>query len=74
MNLSSMNSERRLRLSEKYMDGPGSAMPDCMVAANLAQHMERVLTEEGRADCAAQFQGYDWKTGEDAFMDGYNSG
>ncbi|ETX27062.1 arsenate reductase (azurin) large subunit [Roseivivax isoporae] len=74
MNLTSMNGERRLRLTEKYMDGPGQALPDCLIAARLAQAMERVLTEEGRPDYAARFQGYDWQTEEDAFMDGYNSG
>ena len=74
MNLTSMNGERRLRLTEKYMDGPGQAMPDCLIAARLANHLERVLTEEGRADYAAQFKGYDWQTEEDAFMDGYNKG
>ena len=74
MNLTSMNGERRLRLVEKYMDAPGSAQPDCIIAARLANHMERVLREEGRADYADQFKGFDWKTEEDAFMDGYNSG
>jgi arsenite oxidase large subunit len=74
MNLTSMNGERRLRLTEKYMDGPGQALPDCLIAARLAQHMQRVLSEEGRAEYAAQFTGYDWQTEEDAFMDGYNSG
>ncbi len=74
MNLTSMNGERRLRLVEKYMDGPGQAMPDCLIAARLANHLERVLTEEGRAEYAAQFVGYDWRTEEDAFMDGYHSG
>ncbi|MEO1177297.1 MAG: arsenate reductase (azurin) large subunit [Pseudomonadota bacterium] len=74
MNLTSMNGERRMRLVEKYMDGPGSAKPDCLIAAGLAQHLERVLKAAGKADYAAQFQGYDWKTEEDAFMDGYNKG
>ncbi|MDF0602897.1 arsenate reductase (azurin) large subunit [Psychromarinibacter sp. C21-152] len=74
MNLTSMNGERRLRLVEKYMDGPGQAMPDCLIAARLANHLERVLTEDGRTAYAAQFTGYDWETEEDAFMDGYNSG
>lgn len=32
MNLTSMNGERRMRLVEKYMDGPGSAKPDCLIA------------------------------------------
>ncbi len=74
MNLTSMNGERRLRLVEKYMDAPGSAQPDCIIAARLANHLERVLREEGRAEYADQFNGFDWKTEEDAFMDGYNSG
>ena len=74
MNLTSMNGERRLRLVEKYMDAPGSAQPDCIIAARLANHLERVLREDGRAEYADQFKGYDWKTEEDAFMDGYNSG
>jgi arsenite oxidase large subunit len=74
MNLTSMNGERRLRLVEKYMDGPGSAKPDCLIAAGIAQNLERVLRADGRNDYADQFKGYDWKTEEDAFMDGYNKG
>ena len=73
MNLTSMNGERRMRLVEKYMDGPGSAKPDCMIAAGLAQALERVLREGGRADYADQFKGYDWASEEDAFMDGYHA-
>ena len=72
MNLTSMNGERRMRLVEKYMDAPGNARPDCLIAAGIAQNMERVLAEMGMADYAAQFQGYDWETEEDAFMDGYH--
>ena len=74
MNLTSMNGERRLRLSEKYMDPFGNSKPDCLIAASIAQNMERVLNAMGKADYAAQFKGYDWKTEEDAFMDGYNKG
>ena len=73
MNLTSMNGERRMRLVEKYMDGPGSSKPDCLIAAGMAQHLEHVLREEGRNEYADQFKGYDWKTEEDAFMDGYNT-
>ncbi len=73
MNLTSMNGERRMRLVEKYMDGPGSAKPDCLIAASLAQHLERVLREEGRGAYADQFKGYDWTSEEDAFMDGYHA-
>jgi arsenite oxidase large subunit len=56
------------------MDGPGNAKPDCLIAAGLAQNLERVLREGGREAYADQFKGYDWKTEEDAFMDGYHSG
>ena len=41
-NLTSMNGERRMRLTEKYMDPPGQAMPDCLIAARIAnQHGAR---------------------------------
>ncbi|TYO83953.1 arsenite oxidase large subunit [Oceanicella actignis] len=73
MNLTSMNGERRLRLSEKYMDPYGNSRPDCLIAAGIAQHMERVLREMGHDAYADQFKGFDWKTEEDAFMDGYHS-
>jgi arsenite oxidase large subunit len=71
MNLTSMNGERRMRLTERYMDPPGNAMPDCLIAARLANNMERVLREQGKAGYADQFKGFDWKTEEDAFLDGY---
>jgi len=72
MNLTSMNGERRMRLTERYMDPPGGAMPDCLIAARIANHMERVFREQGKNDVAAHFSGFDWKTEEDAFMDGYH--
>jgi anaerobic selenocysteine-containing dehydrogenase len=71
-NLTSMNGERRMRLTERYMDPPGQAMPDCLIAARIANNMERVLREQGKAQYADQFKGFDWKTEEDAFMDGYH--
>lgn len=71
MNLTSMNGERRMRLTERYMDPPGNAMPDCLIAARLANNMERVLREQGKATYADQFKGFDWKTEEDSFKDGY---
>lgn len=74
MNLTSMNGERRLRLSEKYMDPFGNSKPDCLIAAGIAQHMERVLREMGEDAYADQFKGYDWQTEEDAFMDGFHQG
>jgi arsenite oxidase large subunit len=74
MNLTSMNGERRMRLSERYMDPYGNSKPDCLIAAGIAQNMERALREMGNDAYADQFKGYDWKTEEDAFMDGYNKG
>ena len=72
MNLTSMNGERRMRLTERYMDPPGRSMPDCLIAARIANHMERVFREQGKAEIADRFKGFDWKTEEDAFMDGYH--
>ena len=71
-NLTSMNGERRMRLTEKYMDPPGQAMPDSLIAARIANHMERILREQGKGEYADKFKGFDWKTEEDAFMDGYH--
>jgi len=72
MNLTSMNGERRLRLSEKYMDAPGEAIPDCLIAARLANALEASFRSVGNDAWANKFKGFDWKTEEDAFMDGYN--
>jgi arsenite oxidase large subunit len=71
MNLTSMNGERRMRITERYMDPPGQAMPDCLIAARIANNLERVFREMGKVDIADKFKGFDWKTEEDAFMDGY---
>lgn len=71
-NLTSMNGERRMRLTERYMDPPGQALPDCLIAARIANNLQRVFTTMGKADVAAKFDGFDWKTEEDAFMDGYH--
>jgi arsenite oxidase large subunit len=72
MNLTSMNGERRMRITERYMDPPGQALPDCLIAARIANHMERVFREMGDGALADKFKGFDWKTEEDAFMDGYH--
>jgi arsenite oxidase large subunit len=72
-NLTSMNGERRMRLTERYMDPPGQAMADCLIAARIANAMERVFREQGKTQQADQFKGFDWKTEEDAFMDGYHN-
>ena len=48
-------------------------MPDCLIAARIANHMERVLRAQGKNEYADKFKGFDWKTEEDAFMDGYHN-
>ncbi|MBN8956377.1 MAG: arsenate reductase (azurin) large subunit, partial [Rhizobiales bacterium] len=73
MNLTSMNGERRMRLTERYMDPPGQSLPDCLIAARLANAMEGVFREMGKNDLADKFKGFDWQTEEDAFMDGYHA-
>lgn len=71
MNLTSMNGERRMRLSQKFMSPPGSAKPDCLIAADIARAIQRQYRTEGNAAMAARFDGFDWKTEEDAFNDGF---
>jgi arsenite oxidase large subunit len=73
MNLTSMNGERRLRLSEKFMSPPGSAKPDCLIAAEVANTIKAMYAKEGNTTMAARFGGFDWKTEEDAFNDGFRN-
>ncbi|MEX2470484.1 MAG: arsenate reductase (azurin) large subunit [Pseudohongiellaceae bacterium] len=72
MNLTSMNGERRMRLSEKFMDPPGIARPDCMIAADMANALRSLYREAGNTSMADRFAGFDWDSEEDAFMDGFN--
>ena len=72
MDLTSMNGERRMRLSERYMDPPGEAKPDCLIAAGIAKALEKSWRSIGNDTIADRFKGYDWLTEEDAFMDGYH--
>ncbi len=71
MNLTSMNGERRMRLTERFMDPPGSAKPDCLIAAELANAIKALYEKEGNAEMAKRFSGFDWTTEEDAFNDGF---
>jgi arsenite oxidase large subunit len=71
MNLTSMNGERRLRLSEKFMDAPGEAMPDCLIAARVANTVKALYAAEGKTEMVKRFGGFNWKTEEDAFNDGF---
>jgi arsenite oxidase large subunit len=71
MNLTSMNGERRLRLSQKFMEPPGEAKPDCMIAALIANRTRALYERAGDAAMAQRFMGFDWHDEEDAFNDGF---
>ena len=71
MNLTSMNGERRMRLSEKFMDSPGTAKADCLIAADIANTVKALYEKDGNAEMAARFSGFDWSIEEDAFNDGF---
>lgn len=71
MNLTSMNGERRLRLSERFMDPPGIAKADCMIAADMANALKRLYEGEGNTEMAQRFSGFDWQSEEDSFNDGF---
>lgn len=71
MNLTSMSGERRMRLSERFMDPPGTAKPDCLIAADIANTLKAMYLKEGNAKMADRFKGFEWKTEEDAFNDGF---
>jgi arsenite oxidase large subunit len=71
MNLTSMNGERRLRLSQRFMDPPGEALPDCLIAARVAGRCRALALKNKDHDMAKRFEGFDWKTEEDAFNDGF---
>ena len=71
MNLTSMSGERRMRLSEKVVDAPGSAKPDCLIAADIANSLKVLYRKEGNRTMAKRFEGFEWKNEEDAFKDGF---
>jgi arsenite oxidase large subunit len=71
MDLTSMNGERRMRLSERFMDAPGSAKPDCLIAADIGKAIKKLYEAEGNQEMAKRFSGFDWKNEEDAFNDGF---
>ena len=70
-NLTSMNGERRIRLSQKFTDPPGEAQADCLIAARIANTLKAMYEKEGNSKMAQRFAGFDWKTEEDAFNDGF---
>lgn len=71
MNHTSMNGERRLRLTERFMDPPGVAEPDCLIAARIANTCKKLYEAEKNTEMAKRFSGFDWRTEEDAFNDGF---
>ena len=70
-NLTSMNGERRIRLSEKFMDAPGASQPDCLIAAKIANRLRDLYNQDGNLPMAKRFSGFNWQTEEDAFNDGF---
>ena len=71
MDLTSMNGERRMRLSEKFIDPPGDALPDCLIAARIAQTVAELSRRDNDTELADRFSGFEWQTPEDAFDDGF---
>ncbi|MFO7857864.1 MAG: arsenate reductase (azurin) large subunit [Ectothiorhodospiraceae bacterium] len=69
--LTAMNGERRIRLSERFMDPPGEAEADSLIAARLANALRRRYQEAGNEEMAERFAGFDWESQEDAFNDGF---
>src|SRR3546814_8904667 len=55
----------------KFMDPPGSAMADCLIASKIANTVRALYEKEGNSAMAERFNGFDWKTEEDAFNDGF---
>jgi len=66
-----MNGERRMRLSERFMDPPGIATPDCLIAAGMANALRALYKTEGNKEMEKRFEGFEWNTEEDAFNDGF---
>jgi arsenite oxidase large subunit len=62
MNLTSMNGERRMRITERYMDPPGQALPDCLIVARLAQALEKSWRVAGKNDIADKFVNTTWQS------------
>lgn len=66
-----MNGERRVRLSQKFIDPPGEAKPNCIIAAMVANKIRSPYQAQGNTAIAQRFAGFDWKTEEDAFDNGF---
>lgn len=71
MNLTSINGERRMRLSQKVMDAPGSAKPDCLIVADVANALKAEYLKDGNKEMAKRFEGFEWKSDKDAFNNGF---
>ena len=68
MNLTSINGERRLRLYPKFMDAPGTAMPDWAIIARIAQRLHRLYADEDNPLMANRFLDYEWRDDEAVFV------
>ena len=69
LNMTSINGERRIRLYQKFMDPPGEAKPDWQIMALVAKRIQALYQQEGKADMAARFSGYDWQDDAAVFRD-----
>lgn len=69
--ITAMNGERRIRLTERFMDPPGVAEGDALIAARLANALKSRYRAAGDSEMAERFEGFEWETHEDAFNDGF---
>lgn len=72
--LTSMNGERRMRLTDRFMDAPGSAKGDWLISADIANTLKAMYEKEGNKEMADRFKGFNWTKEEDAFNDGFRYG
>jgi arsenite oxidase large subunit len=68
VNLTSINGERRLRLSPRFMDPPGEALADWEIMARFARRLRALYLDDGNPLAANRFLDFDWKTEEDVFI------
>ena len=66
-----MNGERRMRLTERYMDLPGSALPDSLIVAALPRRSSAAAGAAGKPDTADKFKEVMTGKTEYVFKDGY---
>jgi arsenite oxidase large subunit len=68
MNLTSINGERRLRLYQRFMNPPGTAIPDWMIMARFARRLRALYLQDRNPLQANRFLDFDWEGDEDVFI------